>query len=84
MEFNLCANNGKLFSMDLILGALLASHMPHRIEITNLITASDPTYATAHVANPLHIYCAPSLFVPTNKQDVTNIRHVHINRIGMQ
>lgn len=31
---------------------------------TNLIEALDPMNATFHVANQLHTYCMPSLFVP--------------------
>lgn len=33
--------------------------------MANLITTLDPMNATVHVVNPLHSYCAPSLFVPT-------------------
>lgn len=44
------------------------------MRIANLIIASDPTHATVHVADPLHIYCAPFLFVPTNNGN----KHVYM------
>lgn len=68
--------------MDVILGALSALHYIRTYKNkANLITASDPMYATAHAADPLHIYCAPFLFVPTTNNCNKHTTYIYISNL---